>query len=236
MTRSEVTAVKQFLSKQDDIYREPYGRRTIKFPRRCVFCGTTNDSEFLRDRTGNRRFWPVELNPEAARYSVFNDLTNDVVDQLWAEGLEAWRQGEDLYLTGKAAEMALEYQEAHLESNPKEGWIRDYLDKEIPLNWHALSLMQRRSFLAGDFKSDVETKLRDRICVAEVWEECLNGDRRWLKRVDSIEINSILSTLPEWEKTKNSIQFAHYGKQKGFVRVELSAKEKRFRKKYGFSG
>ena len=93
MTRSEVTAVKQFLSKQDDIYREPYGRRTIKFPRSCVFCGTTNDSEFLRDRTGNRRFWPVELNPEAARYSIFDDLTNDVVDQLWAEGLEASAAG-----------------------------------------------------------------------------------------------------------------------------------------------
>lgn len=228
MTRSEVTAVKQFLSKQDDIYREPYGRRTIKFPRRCIFCGTTNDSEFLRDRTGNRRFWPVELNPETARYSVFEDLTNDVVDQLWAEGLETWRQGEDLYLTGKAASMALEYQEAHLESNPKEGWIRDYLDTEIPVNWHALSLMQRRAFLAGDFKSDVETRLRDRVCAAEVWEECFNGDRRWLKRVDSIEINSIIASFPDWKRAKGSIQFGPYDKQRGFVRVELSPEKRKF--------
>lgn len=223
MTRSEITAVKGFLSKQDDIFREAYGRRTVKFPRRCVFVGTTNDSEFLRDRTGNRRFWPIDLLPEAATLNVFEDLTENVIDQLWAEGLEAWRQGEKLYLTGEAAELALVHQEEHLESNPKEGWIREYLDTEIPLNWYSLSLMQRRAYLAGEFRSTVETKLRDRVCAAEVWEECLGGDRRWLKRTDSVEISSIIASFPDWKKTKNSIQFGPYNKQKGFLRVELSA-------------
>src|SRR5690606_10347232 len=61
MSKSEVNAVKQFLSKTEDIYRMPYGRRTQAFPRRCVFFGTTNNDEFLRDPTGNRRFWPVDV-------------------------------------------------------------------------------------------------------------------------------------------------------------------------------
>jgi predicted P-loop ATPase len=54
--RSETNAVKQFLSRSEDIYREPFGKRTKAYPRRCVFFGTTNDSEFLKDRTGSRRF------------------------------------------------------------------------------------------------------------------------------------------------------------------------------------
>lgn len=61
MTKSEQEVVKQFLSKCDDIYRVPYGKRTDKFPRRCVFFGTSNKQEILRDITGNRRFWPVDV-------------------------------------------------------------------------------------------------------------------------------------------------------------------------------
>ena len=61
MTKQETNAVKQFLSKTDDIYRAAYGRRTNKYPRRCVFFGTSNEEEFLKDMTGNRRFWPVDV-------------------------------------------------------------------------------------------------------------------------------------------------------------------------------
>ena len=55
LNRSEMNDVKQFLSKREDIYREPYGRRTSSYPRRCIIVGTTNDKEFLKDVTGNRR-------------------------------------------------------------------------------------------------------------------------------------------------------------------------------------
>ena len=90
MTKSETNAVKQFLSKTDDIYREPYGRKTVNFPRRCVFFGTTNDSEFLKDKTGNRRFWPVDVGINKPSKNVFTGLEAEL-DQIWAEAVTAYR-------------------------------------------------------------------------------------------------------------------------------------------------
>ncbi|WP_240076939.1 virulence-associated E family protein, partial [Enterococcus faecalis] len=57
--KADIEATKHFISKQEDIFRVAYGRHKSYFKRRCVFWGTTNDNEFLRDKTGNRRFWPV---------------------------------------------------------------------------------------------------------------------------------------------------------------------------------
>lgn len=73
-TKQETQVIKQFLSKTDDIYRAAYGRRTDKYPRRCVFFGTSNDGEFLKDVTGNRRFWPVDVGVHPAKKSVWNQL------------------------------------------------------------------------------------------------------------------------------------------------------------------
>ena len=93
MNRAEENQVKQFLSKTDDIFREPYGRRTGRHMRRCVFFGTTNESEFLRDKTGGRRFWPVDCAAQQPTRSVFRDLSNEV-PQIWAEALYRWRNRE----------------------------------------------------------------------------------------------------------------------------------------------
>ena len=68
---SITSAVKQFLSKTHDIYRAAYGRQTNKYPRRCVFFGTSNDSEFLKDSTGNRRFWPVDVGVNTTKKSIW---------------------------------------------------------------------------------------------------------------------------------------------------------------------
>ena len=69
-SKQETQVIKQFLSKTHDIYRAAYGRRTEKYPRRCVFFGTSNDHEFLKDATGNRRFWPVEIGRASCRERV----------------------------------------------------------------------------------------------------------------------------------------------------------------------
>src|SRR5690606_27399889 len=101
MSRSEANAVKQFLSRTEDIYREPFGRRTKAFPRRCVFFGTTNDAEFLKDRTGNRRFWPVDVGVQTPSKNVFQQLELEV-EMIFAEAFVYWQLGEPLYLTGEA--------------------------------------------------------------------------------------------------------------------------------------
>lgn len=93
MNRSQVESVKSFIARRIDKYRPAYGRHTIEQPRRCVFIATTNETRYLRDKTGNRRFWPVEVGQ-----IDIEGLKRDR-DQLFAEAVLAFRNGEPWHLT-----------------------------------------------------------------------------------------------------------------------------------------
>lgn len=223
LNRSEENAVKQFLSKTDDIYREPYGRRTRRYLRRCVFFGTTNDYEFLRDMTGSRRFQPIDCMIGKPTKSAFSDLPDEVT-QIWAEALIMWRLGETLYLDDtETAALAKAAQEEHTVHSAKEGIIRDFLDREIPEDWEKRSLNDRRLYWSGSFGGDKQPmKRRDRVCALEIWCEALGGDIKYFKRQDAQEINGILSKIEGWERSKNGIRTCRdYGLQKGFIRSEI---------------
>lgn len=221
-SRAEVGAIKQFLSRTEDIFREAYGRRTGVYPRRCVFFGTTNDAEFLRDRTGNRRFWPVNVGIRKPTKSVFNDLAGEV-DQIWAEAVMCWRLGEALYLTGEAERMAQEQQEEHLESDAREGMIRKFLDTPIPDDWNLRSLADRRLYFSGAFQAtgDNGPKLvpRTRVCAAEIWCECFQQDKARIDKRTTRDINAILDSMPGWRKIGGSRDFGPYGSQRGYENV-----------------
>ena len=221
-TKQETQVIKQFLSKTHDIYRAAYGRRTDKYPRRCVFFGTSNDSEFLKDATGNRRFWPVDVGVHPAKKSVWEQLPREV-DLIWAEAYAYWQLGEPLFLPKDVEDMAAAMQEEHRESSGKEGIIKDFLERPIPENWDSMKLMDRRTFLNGNMKLPEGTKLvrRSRVCAIEVWAECLNGDPRFMTRRDSMEINNILLTVKGWEKERSSGRHGSYGVQRGFRRALL---------------
>jgi predicted P-loop ATPase len=215
LSRSETNAVKQFLSRNEDIYREPYGRRTNLYPRRCVFFGTTNDDEFLRDRTGNRRFWPVDVGLLPATKSVFIQLEEEI-PQIWAEAFVAWQLGEPLYLTGEAERISLDEQEVHRESNAKEGVIREFLQRPVPVDWDKRSLSDRRMYWSGEFlRNEGETAPRTRVCAAEIWCECLNGDIKYMKKSDAAEINAILSGIPSWFRHPETQRYGCYGPARG---------------------
>src|SRR5262249_9639861 len=92
MTRADVNRVKAFLSRRIDRFRPPYGRRFVKFKRQCIFAGSVNDTEYLKDDSGGRRFWPV-------RCSVLGlEALGRDRDQLWAEALVRYRRGEPWWL------------------------------------------------------------------------------------------------------------------------------------------
>ena len=219
-TKQETQIIKQFLSKRDDIYRAPYGRRPERYPRRCVFFGTSNDGEFLKDATGNRRFWPVDVGLKPAEKSVWEELPKEV-DQIWAEARMYWALGEPLYLPKDVEDLAVEQQEAHRETSGKEGMIREFLERRVPSNWEQLPVQSRRMFFSGmqQLGDGMVLVPREKVCAVEIWVECLGGDPRFLKRVDSIEINNILSGMPGWERLKTPRRFGPYGQQKGFSRV-----------------
>lgn len=219
MNRSEINAVKQFLSRTDDVYREPYGRRTGRYPRRCVFAGTTNDAEYLRDRTGNRRFWPIDLNPDQAKVDPFTGFTGAVIDQVWAEAKTVWEAGEPLYLPRELESLARTEQDAHMESNPKEGIIVEFLGRELPADWDHKSLLERRMYWNSNVPYDGATEPRQRVCALEIWCECFGNEARYFGRREAVEINGILGSLPGWKRSKNGIRCgAVYGLQKAFLR------------------
>lgn len=220
MTKQETSAVKQFLSKTHDIYRAAYGRQTNKYPRRCVFFGTSNDSEFLKDATGNRRFWPVDVGVNQAKKSIWDDLPGEV-GQIWAEAYTYWMLGEPLYMKGETEALAKEQQEIHRESHAKEGIIREFLEKKIPSGWDGYNLMRRRQFWSGSLKIPDEEYLvdRDKVCAVEIWQECFWGDPKYMKRQDSTEINDILRLMPGWKRNKSVRRYGFYGTQKGFERA-----------------
>jgi putative DNA primase/helicase len=220
MTKQETSAVKQFLSKREDIYRAAYGRRTGRYPRRCVFFGTSNDSEFLKDTTGNRRFWPVDVGIHPAKKSIWNDLPGEV-DQIWAEAYVYWALGEELFLSKGVEALAFEQQESHRETSGKEGIVQDFLEKKIPSNWDQMDLQKRRMFWNGQLHLAEDEILvsRDKVCAMEIWAECFNGDTRYMKRQDSSEIVNILASLKGWKRNKSVRRYGPYGIQKGFEKV-----------------
>ncbi len=216
MTKSETNTVKQFLSKTDDIYREAYGRRTAQFPRKCVFFGTTNDSEYLRDPTGSRRFWPVDADPLKTTKSVFNDLPKER-DQIWAEAYFYWQLGEKLHLPKNIEAMARLVQEEHREVSIKSGMVREFVEKEVPEGWNTYSLEQRRAYWSFEHKT-YKGKLmkRDRICAAEIWTECFGKDASTARRQDTMEINGILGSLDGFKYCNKAMKFGCQGVQRGY--------------------
>lgn len=221
MSKQETNAVKQFLSKTHDIYRAAYGKRTDKYPRRCVFFGTSNEEEFLKDVTGNRRFWPVDVGARPAKKSVWRDLPYEV-DQIWAEAYLYWMLGETLYLPKELEQDAKEMQESHREASGKEGLIHEFIEREIPPGWDSMSLMARRQFNSGNMKLPEGEALvkREKICALEVWVECLNGEAKYMSRKDSMEINSVLASAPGWRRNKSKRRYGPHGIQRGFERVQ----------------
>ncbi|MCM1024429.1 MAG: virulence-associated E family protein [Prevotella sp.] len=222
LNRAETNAVKQFLSKVEDIFREPYGRRTAVYSRRCVFFGTTNEAEFLRDKTGNRRFWPIDCGVKPAVKSVFNDLPSEV-SQIWAEALVAWQLGEPLYLEGEALKISEKAQEEHSEQSAKEGIIREFVSMDVLPDWDKRTLRQRQIYWQTDFeKEGIDRVPREKVCAAEIWCECFGSNINLMRKSDSAEINAVLGKIEGWEKSKNGIRFnSEYGYQRGFIRRNL---------------
>lgn len=174
---AEVETIKGYLSRRTDRYRPAWGRTLREFPRQCVFFGTTNASDFLRDTTGGRRFWPIDIDERERTKSVVNDLTNEQ-DQIWAEAVTRYRAGEPLYLTGEVEQAALNIQEDHREVDAWEGILHDYIAKPISDDWDAWTLDRRRDFLAGQIHTSENASLnlveRQRVSPAEFMCEALN--------------------------------------------------------------
>ena len=218
----DVETVKSFVTRTDDKFRQSYGVAVESHPRSCIIVGSTNsEGGFLRDITGNRRFWPVHV----SGHGKFHPWELQEVDQIWAEALERYHNGEELYLKGRVAADAYVMQQDAMESDDREGVIAEYLETLLPANWDQMDLYQRRSFLGGsefDGTPTAGTVRREKVCIMEIWCECFGKERQNLKRTDSYEVESILMKIGGWEPIQGlksgKTRFPLYGTQKTFVR------------------
>ena len=221
MKKTDIETLRGFLSRQNDIYRAAFGRRATPHPRQCVFIGTTNADSYLRDITGNRRFWPVKTPGDGDKQSW--NLSKEEVAQIWSEALYYYKQGENLYLSPEYEEQARFEQREAMEMDEREGVVRDYLDMLLPSNWDSMSLFERRNFINGsDFDDGTKkgTVKRTKVCTMEIWCECFGKERGNLKRQDANEITAILKNIEGWHRYEGKMRFSEYGVVRAFVRDE----------------
>lgn len=229
-SRSDVKIIKGFLSRTEDVYRAAYARKAERHPRRCVFFGTSNDDQYLKDPTGGRRFWPIDCGIQPQKKLVFPDperpemtVLDDEIDQIWAEAVVRWRLGEALHLPDELEKEAKRQQELHREVDPWEGIVTEFVERMVPPDWNKRSLEERKIFWSGEFgRYQGELVPRDRICAQEIWLEALGGDKRGLKRAEAMRINSILDQLEGWKKCNDVYRFGPHGRVKGgYIRQEF---------------
>lgn len=171
----EVEAVKSYITKLVDRYRRPFDRRTTDHKRQCVFIGTTNKEQFLTDKTGNRRWYPVKVN--SSGYDLY-----DHKEEIQADILQAWAEAKYLYDKGELQPYAdrnlLEEikakQEQAVEDDYRVGMISDYLSH----------------------------KYKDKVCIMELWKYALDNEYSKPTRRESNEITIILQNIGGWERGK----------------------------------
>ncbi len=196
MTKTkEQEAVKSYLTRLNDRYRMPFDRRVTDHKRRCIFIGTTNKEQFLTDKTGNRRFYPVKVYQTGHELYENERKVKDYILQCWAEALALYDRGElKPYADPTLTQVIRERQSNATQDDYREGMIRDFL----------------------------ETK--EEVCIPMLWYEALKM-RSDIKpaRKDSTEIGLIMQSCEGWVRQKTPKSFKDYGTQRYWKRewVEL---------------
>ena len=215
MRKAEEEATKLYVSKQVDRFRPAYGRRTQEFPRQCIFIGTTNEQQFLRDSTGNRRFWIVDTPNDPTR-DMWDELTPATIRLIWGEAVEIFRKGETLFLPPELEAQARQVQRAYEEENPKTGLVAEYLDRLLPEDWENRDPYDRRAWLESKAEGTIQ---RTVVCTAEIWAEALGGNPEKLSRSDLREVSAIMASLPEWRHMGGKVRTIRpYGRQRYYER------------------
>ena len=193
MTRvKEAEAVKAYITSQEDSYRPPFGKHVMTIPRRCMFIGTTNNPQFLTDKTGNRRFYPVKVQSYAYKMYDNEKAVKEYIAQAWAEAVHLYKEGNlQPFARKEVLEQIRAAQEAAMEDDWRTGAIIQYLEDQKKNNGATVS-------------------------VIELWHNALNEpEESKPARKDSIEITQIISSIPGWIQGPNKIS-TKWGRQKYF--------------------
>lgn len=219
MKKADLDKVKAFVSRCDDKYRASFGKRVTPHPRQCVFFGTTNsENGYLRDITGNRRFWNVKVTGNS-KYKPW-EMTDETVGQIWAEVALLAKAGEKLYLEPNLESFAQEEQRKAMEQDDREGIVRDYLNMLLPDNWDEMDIYRRRDYFRepSDPTRVEGTIVRTEVSNLEIWCECFGKQKEDIQAKDSYAIAAIMKRMKGWEKTEIRKRSPIYGQQRVYIR------------------
>lgn len=181
--------VKSFFSREVDHFRKSYDRRPNDYPRQCLFVGTTNDTQFLVDKTGNRRFLPVEVHSNGYEVHRREQEIRAYIRQCWAEAKALYDRGEIPPYPNPALKAEIEAaQYAATEEDYRVGLIEEYLYG------------------------------RDVVCVLELWKYALGNEYSKPSRWESDNIVKIMGKQQEWRRVSKGKRFTEFGHQRYWKR------------------
>lgn len=220
MKRADIDKVKAFISRQDDKYRVAFGKRVTPHPRQNILFGTTNaENGYLRDVTGNRRYWSVKVSGKS-RMHAWN-ITQELVDQIWAE-VKLLEPGENMFLPPELEECARDEQREAIEEDEREGIVQEYLDTLLPEGWEAMDIPSRQGYIRypDDPTRPRGEKRRMIVSNIEIWCECFGKPKEDIRPSDSFAIRSIMARMKGWEKVGERKRIPFYGLQRLYARKE----------------
>ena len=220
MKKADIERVKGFLSTTDDKYRPAYGRTVESHPRQCIIVASVNGGRgYLRDITGNRRFWVVKVNQTEQRKKW--KFQEGERDQIWAEARVIWENGETLYLEGDLIQEAEVAQKEAMEEDERKGIVEEYLNTLLPEDWERMDLYARRNYLSDPNGPTVPagTIKRQEVSNIEIWCECFGKNKEEMRPADSYTISAIMIQVGGWERSNRSRRLPIYGKQKLYERA-----------------
>ncbi|MER8839323.1 virulence-associated E family protein [Mesorhizobium sp. M0913] len=199
LNKAEANEVKESLVKTEDRARLAYAYQPVTRRRQCVFMGTTNDDQYLKDPTGNRRYWPIKSTATSA-HPIDIDALKEAIPMIWAEALYLYESMRDGWPDGSALNLSLS-REAEKEALALQASRRAESDVEILAGQIEAWLGQP----LGDFDDDDEPRrYRTTTCTAQIWREMLHRDAS-PGTVDAMRIGRALTMLTAWRRSSGPV-------------------------------
>lgn len=203
--KTSFAELKSFISKTEMEYRRPYDRRAERYDKNFVIARTTNELEYLRDKTGERRFLPVLANPDSQNKHPL-EMTQEQVDQLWGEAVNLYKKGFTLSFDDETERKLIEYREQFSYKDEVEIQILEYLEMLVPSEWENMSLTQRSQFTKCFFNNQTYRDKENNIFKG-VKPQTFVSTREILKNVFDVDVargnlskkvKILMDNLDEW--------------------------------------
>lgn len=216
--RMSFAETKAFISKTSLRFRKPYMKRTEEFAKNFVLARTTNQKEYLKDKTGERRFLSVMADTSRQKKHPM-EIEPETIEQIWGEAVTIYRAGADLMFDKETEEQLDVYRETFMYRDEVELQVLEYLEMPIPDNWSSWSIQQQHQYTSKYFDNSSEfeagSKKLEKVSTREMMYNLFMRNSNDKKL--STKINMIMDNHPGWEKG----QFRIGGKNtKGFKRIK----------------